>query len=138
MVKKLIKSKRKKTINLNILTHELYEALCNYTSMEELLPDSIFEGLGHRDGYYWRPFNKDDPIKCKQIWNIHKKELMQRWFSYKVNDGRRPWIWWMCEAPEPRTKDEGELEYLERLNLLKEWEKKEIELRKRIYEKLEK
>jgi len=81
---------------------------------------------------------------------------MNRWKLDKNNAGKRPFLWWIVEAPEPKRKvkqirryykypngkiiytglgdlkeevieEETDKEYLRRLDLLEDWEIKEFE-----------
>jgi len=160
MPKKRVKSKQKLTINYNNLTEELYEAICKDVSMFEHLGD--YKHLGFEYGQYFTMFNKNNPKVCKEIWNLHKDEVMARWKNEPGRAGTRPFLWWTVEAPEPRIKItrvekynidrysktafycpggdheivkeklESEREYLTRLNLLEPWEVAELEKDKSI------
>jgi len=137
MTKKRIKSKRKRTIDLTVLTNELYESICSYTTLDEILTDDYcpWKFVGVATGWkpYWKPFDKDDPKICKKVWDMHKKEVMDRWRADKVNAGSRPWLWWVCEAnfsskKADEIKKNMELKYLEEKGLLEDWEIRELEV----------
>jgi hypothetical protein len=154
MPRKRIKSKQKLIINHKRLTNELYESICKKVSMSELLGD--YKHLGYKYGYYFKIFNASNLEACKEIWNLHKDEVMNRWKLDKNNAGKRPFLWWIVEAPEPKRKvkqirryykypngkiiytalgdlkeevieEETDKEYLRRLDLLEDWEIKEFE-----------
>jgi len=149
MPRKRIKSKLKRITNYNNLTDELYQAICKKVSMYELLGD--YKQLGYKHGNYFVMFDKTDSKVCKQLWDLHKNEVMEKWKNEPYTAGTRPFLWWIVEAPEPRIKGtrvkkysidknsnitywpggelervyeelEPEREYLTRLNLLEPWE----------------
>lgn len=133
MPRKRVKSKREGGINLKNLTDELYESICNEISFEEILDCSELEQeQRYFDGYNYLLFNKGDPELCRQIWNMHKVAVMEKWKQDKNNAGKRPFLWWIAEAPEFMSSkeinkiinDRNEREYLTKWGLLKEWEKK--------------
>ena len=148
MPRKRIKGKKKK-INLRILTHDLYESICDKVSLVEMLRDYDYNNVGAKYSY-WFMFDKNDPEKCKEVWDLHKEAVMEKWKLDKNNAGKRPFLWWVCERPEdikiiryekykdfngkPEPREmwpdghieteypiyEGETAYLRRLNLLRE------------------
>lgn len=121
--------------------------------MEEMFDKSDKERQGlFFNGRDYLFFDKSNIKICKEIWQRHKNEVMRIWKSDISNSGKRPFTWWIVEAPEPKIKvkrihkyykypdgqivyteagdlkeerleEETEREYLKRLNLLEEWEK---------------
>lgn len=89
------------------------------------------------------------PAEIRTFWDAHKCEILERYdaeMREKRRKGDRPWYWWDHEMPEPQreipkpansydankvrnyqTGDYGwyetDLEYLQRLGLLRDWEK---------------
>ncbi|MHB8277491.1 MAG: hypothetical protein ACYDIA_07550 [Candidatus Humimicrobiaceae bacterium] len=104
MPRKRVKSKQKLIINYTKLTGDLYQSICEEVSMEELLDGSDYENTGYGNGFYYWMFDKKDIEMCKKIWKIHKDEVMKLWKLDKNNVGKRPFLWWKCEAPEPKKK----------------------------------
>ncbi|MBA7615979.1 hypothetical protein ES703_23269 [subsurface metagenome] len=88
MVKKRKKGKKKKYIKYEILTSDLLEVICQgYLLLDRSDID----------------IDLKDKKLVKEIWNMHKKEVMRIWRSDpKGNAGRRPKFWWLVEAIEPR------------------------------------
>ena len=88
MVKKRKKGKKKKYIKYEILTDDLLEVICQgYLLLDRSDID----------------IDLKDKKLVKEIWNMHKKEVMEIWRSdTKGNAGRRPEFWWLVEATEPR------------------------------------
>lgn len=161
MPKKRIRFKKKFNVDYAKLTEELYESICKYVSLAEMLGD--YEHLGYKYGQYFVMFDKNDPKACRKIWNLHKKAVMERWKT-DDNAGSRPFLWWICERPEeikiiryekytnlggepePVEIDikgtleyeypiyESETAYLKRLNLLEAWEIKALKERRLHFE----
>jgi hypothetical protein len=153
MPRRRIKSKRTNNhVNLKILTDELYDSICSRITMEEMFLDQEHKRENFGVGLSTVFFDKNDPQICKEIWKMHKTEVMKRWQLDKNNTCKRPFLWWIAEAPEPKIKvkriykyfkysdgqkrytdagdleeeelkEETEKEYLQRLNLLEDWEK---------------
>ena len=88
MVKKRKKGKKKKYIKYEILTDDLLEVICQgYLLLDRSDID----------------IDLKDKKLVKEIWNMHKKDVMEIWRSdIKGNAGRRPYFWWLVEAIEPR------------------------------------
>lgn len=88
MVKKRKKGKKKKYIKYEILTSNLFEVICDgYLLLDQSDID----------------IDLKDKNLVKEIWNMHKKEVMEIWRSDpKGKAGQRPKFWWLVEATEPR------------------------------------
>ncbi|MBA7492304.1 hypothetical protein ES702_02853 [subsurface metagenome] len=88
MVKKRKKGKKKKYIKYEILTDDLLEVICQgYLLLDRSDID----------------IDLKDKNLVKEIWNMHKKEVMEIWrLDPKGNAGRRPEFWWLVEAIEPK------------------------------------
>ena len=52
---------------------------------------------------------------------------VQRGDSFRHFPGRRFWVWWQCDAPEPRDPEIPEIEQLDRLGLLTDEELRMLE-----------
>lgn len=149
MIKKRIKSKKKKYIKYEILTSDLFELICY--------------GYSELDG---NEINKDIDLKdkklVKEIWYMHKPEVMRIWRSDpKGNAGHRPKFWWIAESTEPKLRisfrkykkltgykplrkhkgipdpkcQETDRAYLKRLKLLEDWEIEEFKRIEKVFGK---
>lgn len=88
MVKKRKRGKKKKYLKYEILTTDLLEVICDgYLLLDRSDID----------------IDLKDKNLVKEIWNMHKKEVMEIWSQDpKGNAGHRPKFWWLVEATEPR------------------------------------
>lgn len=41
-----------------------------------------------------------DPALLRPLWERHRDEILPAWVGQ--HPGRRPWAWWVCDAPGPR------------------------------------
>ena len=99
MPRKRIKFKGKKVIDLTKLTDDLYESICKDVSMAEMMREYDYDKVGLKYSY-WFMFDKSDPKICKEVWDLHKATVMEKWRSDKLNSYKRPWLWYKCEAKE--------------------------------------
>ena len=81
--------RRKKAIKYETLTDDLEDVIVHgYWLGREMVDVDI---------------DLEDKKLVKEIWDLHKKEIMRRWrLDPKGNAGRRPLFWWFIEAPEPK------------------------------------
>ncbi len=101
MPRKRIKSRRKYTINLKILTDDLYKEICHKTTMKNLFRSKGFGAGGSTPGVVYKPhgwlWDKDDPVINKKIWAMHKDKVMRIWQTDINKTGSKPWLCLECE-----------------------------------------
>jgi hypothetical protein len=87
---------------------------------QQLITGFEFFGKGFgREGSINRPLNLD---LAREAWNELRAELLPEFIASKPFS--RPWAWWQFDAPEPRDKAESERDYLVRLDLLTDEERR--------------
>lgn len=57
-----------------------------------------------------------DRARMAMDWKRHRAHLLPEWI--RERPGTRPYAWWLFDAPEVRSEDESERDYLERHGLL--------------------